>query len=259
MGFLTDLVAEIRRDLDRNPLDDGTLLARSLAMPPTRDLAAALRGRVPAVIAEVKRASPSAGLIADRDPAAQAGAYAAAGAAAVSVLTERRHFGGALADLRAVRTAVELPVLRKDFLVHPSQLIESRASGADAVLLITAAVTPAELSALLATARDLGLGVLLETHSEGDLDVALATDAVVIGVNARDLESLEVDPVAARGRLARIPPDRIAVLESGIASRRDVRAAVEAGASAILVGEALMRATDPVAALRALLGEESHR
>jgi indole-3-glycerol phosphate synthase len=210
------------------------------------------------VIAEVKRASPSAGAIAERDPSAQARAYAAAGAASVSVLTEPRHFEGSLGDLRAARLAVELPVLRKDFLVHPSQLIESRAAGADAVLLITGATTASELAALLGVAGDLGLGVLLETHSDADLDVALATDAEVIGVNARDLETLEVDAPAARRRLGRIPSNRVSVLESGISTREDVRAAVDAGASAILVGEALMRAADPVAALRALLGEESH-
>jgi len=259
MGFLTDLVAEIRRDLDRHPLDDGMLIARAGGLPPARDLAAALRSRVPAVIAEVKRSSPSAGAIADRDPADQARAYEEAGAAAVSVLTEPRHFSGSLADLRTARMAVQVPVLRKDFLVHPSQLIESRAAGADAVLLIAAAVSPLELEALLATARDLGLGVLLEAHSDADLDVALATDAEVIGVNARDLETLEVDAGRARRQLARIPADRIGVLESGIATREDVVAAVEAGASAILVGEALMRADDPRALLRGLLGEESHR
>jgi indole-3-glycerol phosphate synthase len=259
MGFLTDLVAEIRRDLDRHPLDDGVLLARAGGLPPARDLAAALRSRVPAVIAEVKRSSPSAGAIADRDPADQARAYEWAGAAAISVLTEPRHFSGSLADLRTARMAVQVPVLRKDFLVHPSQLIESRAAGADAVLLIASAMTPLELDALLATARDLGLGVLLETHSDADLDVALATDAEVIGVNARDLETLEVDAGRARRHLARIPSDRIGVLESGIATREDVVAAVGAGASAILVGEALMRATDPRAVLRGLLGEETHR
>jgi indole-3-glycerol phosphate synthase len=259
VGFLTDLVADIRRDLDRRPLDDGALFARASALPPPRDLVTALRSHVPAVIAEVKRSSPSAGSIADPDPSDQARAYAEAGAAAISVLTEPRHFSGSLGDLRAARTAVEVPVLRKDFLVHPSQLLESRAAGADAILLITAAVTPAELNALLATARDLGLGVLLETHSDEDLDVALATDAEVIGVNARDLETLEVDPARARAHLSRIPADRIGVFESGVASRRDVLAAVEAGASAILVGEALMRADDPRAMLRGLLGEEPHR
>jgi indole-3-glycerol phosphate synthase len=259
MGFLTDLVGQIRRDLDRHPLDDGVLFARARAQPPARDLAAALRTSVPAVIAELKRSSPSAGAIAERDPADQARAYEDAGAAAISVLTEPRHFSGSLADLRSARTAVRLPVLRKDFLVHPSQLIEARAAGADAVLLITAAVTPLELDALLATAGDLGLGVLLETHSDADLDVALATDAEVIGVNARDLETLEVDLARAHGHLRRIPADRIGVLESGVATREDVLAAVDAGASAILVGEALMRATDPRAMLRGLLGEEIHR
>ena len=259
MGFLTDLVAEIRRDLDRHPLDDGVLLARAGGLPPARDLAAALRSRVPAVIAEVKRSSPTAGAIADRDPADQAHAYEEAGAVAISVLTEPRHFSGSLADLRTARMVVHVPVLRKDFLVHPSQLIESRAAGADAVLLIAAAVSPLELDALLATAKDLGLGVLLEAHSDADLDVALATDAEVIGVNARDLETLEVDAERARRHLSRIPADRIGVLESGIVTREDVVAAVEAGASAILVGEALMRADDPRGLLRGLLGEESHR
>ena len=161
------------------------------------------------------------------------------------MLTEPRHFSGSLADLRTARMAVKVPVLRKDFLVHPSQLIEARADGADAVLLIVAAVSPLELEALLATARDLGLGVLLESHSDAELDVALATDAEVIGVNARDLETLEVDAERARRQLGRIPAERIGVLESGIATREDVVAAVEAGASAILVGEALMRAADP--------------
>lgn len=257
MGFLTDLVTEVRRDLDRRPLDDGALLARAMAMPPPRDFLGALRAHRLAVIAEVKRASPTAGSIADADPAERARAYADAGAAAISVLTEARHFDGTIADLRAARGVVQIPVLRKDFLVHPSQLIESRAAGADAVLLITAAVTPAELAALLATASDLGLGVLLEVHSDADLETALATDAQVIGVNARDLETLEVDPAAARTRLARVPADRVRVMESGIATREDVAAAVEAGASAILVGETLMRAADPRATLRGLLGEES--
>jgi indole-3-glycerol phosphate synthase len=258
MGFLTDLVAEIRRDLERHPLDDGALMARALAVPPPRDFVGALRGAAPpAVIAEVKRASPSAGSIADRDPAKQARAYADGGAASISVLTEPRHFHGSLADLRVVRLAVDVPVLRKDFLVHPAQLIEARAAGADAVLLIAAAVSPLELAALLETAKDLGMGSLVETHSDGDLVTALNSGAEVIGVNARDLETLEVDPDRAREQLTRIPADRVAVMESGIASRADVTAAVEAGASAILVGEALMRADDPRAKLRELRGEES--
>jgi indole-3-glycerol phosphate synthase len=259
MGFLTDLVAERRRELERHPLDDSTLLTRALAMPPARDFVGAIRARagVPAVIAEVKRASPSAGAIADRDPGAQVRAYASAGAAAISVLTEPAHFHGSLADMRAARMACELPVLRKDFLIHPSDLIESRAAGADAVLLIAACLSANELVAMLAAARDLGLGALVETHSDRDLDKALATDAEVVGVNARDLETLDVDVERALAHLRRIPAGRLSVMESGIATRAQVRAAVDAGASAILVGEALMRADDPGVKLGELLGEES--
>ena len=259
MGFLTDLVAERRRELERHPLDDSTLLTRALAMPPARDFVGAIRARagVPAVIAEVKRASPSAGAIADRDPGAQARAYASAGAAAISVLTEPAHFHGSLADMRAARMACDLPVLRKDFLIHPSDLIESRAAGADAVLLIAACLSANELVAMLAAARDLGLGALVETHSDRDLDKALATDAEVVGVNARDLETLDVDVERALAHLRRIPAGRLSVMESGIATRAQVRAAVDAGASAILVGEALMRADDPGVKLGELLGEES--
>ncbi|HEX6399658.1 MAG TPA: indole-3-glycerol phosphate synthase TrpC, partial [Actinomycetota bacterium] len=256
--FLSDLVERLRTDLREHPPDGSRLLARAHAMPPPRAFESALRAAMPpALIAEVKRASPSAGEIrADADPRALAHAYEAAGAAAISVLTEARHFQGSLADLRAVRSSVGLPVLRKDFHVHPVQLIEARAAGADAVLLIVSAVSDGELTALLATAADLGLGVLLEAHSDDDLDRALGTDAPVIGVNARDLESLEVDVAAALDRLRRVPEDRVAVLESGIANRADVDAAVEAGASAILVGEVLMRADDPARAARKLMWRE---
>ena len=259
MGFLTDLVDDRRRELERHPLDDSMLLARALAVPPARDFVGALRARAgrPAVIAEVKRASPSAGEIADRDPAERAREYASAGAAAISVLTEPTHFHGSLADLRAARMACDVPVLRKDFLILPSELIESRAVGADAVLLIAACLSQSELIAMLATAHDLGMGALVETHSDADLQKVLATDAEVVGVNARDLETLEVDVDRALKHLAGIPDGRLSVMESGIATRAHVRAAVDAGASAILVGEALMRADDPAAKLREMLGEES--
>ena len=254
MGFLTDFVERARRDLAEHPLDEGVLLARATARPPPRDFLGGLRAETPALIAEVKRASPSAGAIHDgADPTGQAIAYAEGGAAAISVLTERRHFHGSLADLDAVRLAVELPLLRKDFLVHPSQVIEARSHGADAVLLITGALRDDELLTMLAVARDLGMGALVETHADGELDRALASGADVIGVNARDLESLEVDVARARERLRRIPADRVAVFESGVRTRHDVEAAVAAGASAILVGEALMRAADPRAAARELI------
>ena len=255
MGFLTEITDDVRRRLVRSPLDESGLMALALRLPPTRPFDDALRtDHPPAVIAEIKRSSPSAGKIAEADPAARARAYEGAGAAAVSVLTEPIHFDGSLADLRAVRLAVGVPVLRKDFLVHPAQVIESRVEGADAVLLIAAALSASELKALVVMAADLGLGSLVETHSEADLDKALTTDASVIGVNARDLESLEVDPARALALLERVPGDRIAVLESGIASRADVERAAAAGASAVLVGEALMRAEDPAATLRELRG-----
>ena len=258
MGFLTDLVDRLRRDLQEHPLDDASLMARASAMPPARDFEGALRQAAPpALIAEVKRASPSAGAIAeDANASVLARAYEAGGATAVSVLTEPRHFQGSLADLQAVRSSVSIPVLRKDFVVHPAQVIESRAAGADAVLLIVAALSDPELHALLEAAADLGLAALVETHSDEDLRRALATDAPMIGVNARDLESLEVDVDGALERLARVPEDRIGVLESGVGGRGDVEAALGAGASAILVGEALMRADDPARAVRKLLWRE---
>jgi indole-3-glycerol phosphate synthase len=258
MGFLTDVVERLRRDLQEHPLDDIALMARVSAMSPAKDLEAALTGADrPALIAEVKRASPSAGMIAeDVNPSVLARAYQAGGAAAVSVLTEPRHFQGSLADLQAVRSSVSIPVLRKDFLIHPSQVIEARASGADAVLLIVAALTGAQLRALLEAAADVGLATLVETHSDEDLRRALDSDAKLIGVNARDLETLEVDVAGALARVGRVPDDRISVLESGISTRANVDAAMEAGASAILVGEALMRADDPARAVRKLLWRE---
>jgi indole-3-glycerol phosphate synthase len=256
MGFLSDTVDDVRRRLEREPLDESRLMALALPMPPTRAFAGALwSASPPAVIAEVKRASPSAGPIAEIDPAAQARAYEEAGAAAVSVLTEPRHFDGSLADLRAVHLATTVPVLRKDFLVHPAQVMEGRVEGADAVLLIAAALSELELKAMLATAEDLGLGTLVEAYADEDLEKALATDAKVVGVNARDLETLEVDVDRALAMLRRVPDDRIAVAESGLSSREQVARAVDAGARAVLVGEALMRAADPGAKLRELRGE----
>src|SRR5262245_20578150 len=259
MGFLSDHVADVRRRLAAAPLSHEDLAAAIAGAPPVRPLDVALGAAAAAdgvaVIAEVKRASPSAGPIAPgADPVARADAYARGGAAAISVLTEPEHFDGSLDDLRAVRTAIDRPVLRKDFLIHPDQVLEARAAGADAVLVIVAAVDDDELARLLTAARSAGVQPLVETHSDRDLDRALATDARVVGVNARDLETLAVDIPAARGRLSRIGDGRIAVLESGIRTREDVLAAVEAGASAILIGETLMRADDPGATLHNLTG-----
>jgi indole-3-glycerol phosphate synthase len=256
MGFLTDLVGTVRSDLDTRPLDAARLREEVEAGPPPRPFAAALRGlEGPALIAEVKRASPSAGPIAaDADPVEMARVYEAGGAAAISVLTEPRHFAGSLDDLSRVRSVVGVPVVRKDFLIDADQVLEARAAGADSVLLITSCLDGDALGDLVSAARSLGMEPLLETHSDDDLERALRTDAQVIGVNARDLETLEVDVPTALERLRRIPSDRVAVLESGVRSRADVIAAVEAGACAVLVGETLMRSSDPEATILALLG-----
>jgi indole-3-glycerol phosphate synthase len=255
MGFLSELVQRIREDHKRKPPDESRLLARAMSTPPPRDFVGALADAdPPAVIAEIKRASPSAGAISDVDPGATAVALADAGAAALSVLTEGRHFDGSLSDLRAARVRTKIPILRKDFLIHPAQVMESRAMGADAVLLITACLSPSELEGMLATAHDLGVAALVEAHSEDDLDRALATDARIIGVNARDLETLDVDEERALSLARRVPPDRVLVFESGISTRVQVDRALDAGARAILVGEALMRAKNPAAKLRALRG-----
>jgi indole-3-glycerol phosphate synthase len=253
MGFLTDIVGRVRRDLDEHPLPEGTLLLRTQAAPPAVDLEEALRRPGMGLIAEVKRASPSAGEIAEADPGRQAARYQEGGARAISVLTEARHFGGSLADLRLVRAHSALPVLRKDFIVHPAQVLEARANGADAVLLIVAALTDTELAGLLATAADLGMGALVESHTEHEVDRAVATGAPVIGVNSRDLETLDVDAERGLGLLGRVPEDRVKVFESGVTSRDDVARAEDAGANAVLVGEALMRAPEPAARIRDLL------
>lgn len=256
MGTLTELVDGVRRRLERDPPDDTRMMALAMRRPPARGFGRALReAERPAVVAEFKRASPSAGEIADdADLAEHVRAYEAGGAAAISVLTEPTRFGGAIADVEAARLACSIPVLRKDFLVHPAQVIESRASGADAVLLIAAALTELELKALLSAAEDLGMDALVETHSPEDLDRALATDAPIVGVNARDLETLKVDVGRALALLPEIPGDRFSVLESGVSSREQVERALEAGAGGVLVGEALMRATDPVTMIRELRG-----
>jgi indole-3-glycerol phosphate synthase len=184
----------------------------------------------------------------------QAERYERGGAVAVSVLTEARHFGGSLADLRLARGRTILPILRKDFIVHPVQVLEARAEGADAVLLIAAALSESELRELAVVAHEVGLATLVEAHSEADLAKALAAGAGILGVNSRDLETLQVDVERALALLASAPPDRVRVLESGVSSRHQVLAAADAGADAVLVGEAVMRAPDPVAKIAELLG-----
>jgi indole-3-glycerol phosphate synthase len=259
--LLATIVAATRRIVEvrsqREPLSALAARAERCEAPAGRFRAAieTPAGSVPRIIAECKRRSPSRGVLrVDYDPVAIAQGYGQAGAAAISVLTEPTRFDGALADLRAVRLAVGLAVVRKDFLIHPAQVIESRAAGSDAILLIAAALSELELKGMLAVAADLGLGALVETHSEEDLAKALATDAPVIGVNARDLETLEVDVERALAMLPEVPSDRVAVLESGVSTRVDVERAIDAGAGAVLVGETLMRSPDPAATIRSLRG-----
>lgn len=219
-----------------------------------RSLRQALTSRRPAVIAECKRRSPSKGVLRDPyDPVAIARGYAAAGAAAISVLTNERFFGGSLDDLRAVRAAVPVPVLRKDFVVDAYQLEEARAAGADAVLLIVAGLTPNALAELHAAALDLGLEVLTEVHDEAELEVALGIGASIIGVNNRNLKTFVTD-LAVSERIARLVPDgTVLVAESGLRDGADLARLARSGIGAFLVGEAFMRAPEPGEALAAML------
>jgi indole-3-glycerol phosphate synthase len=225
---------------------------------PPRDFAGALRAKIavgePAVIAEMKKASPSRGVLrAVYDPAAIARRYEAGGAACVSVLTDREFFLGAPEHLRAVRAACKLPLLRKDFIIDPYQITEARALGADAILLIVAALDDARLAALEATAASFGMAVLVEVHDADELARALKLATPLIGINNRDLKSFEVRLETTLDLLPQVPPERLAVAESGILAPADVARLRSAGVQAFLVGEALMRAADPGAALAALI------
>jgi indole-3-glycerol phosphate synthase len=255
MTFLADILARKRVEVDaaRRAVPERELRARAADAPAPRGFEAALssRGGPTRVIAEVKRASPSAGAIrAGLDAPAQARAYAAAGAAAISVLTDGPGFGGSLADLAAVRAAVDLPVLRKDFVVDRYQLLEARAHGADAALLIVAALDPAALRALLDACGELGLAALVEVHDEPEVELALRAGARIVGVNNRNLKTFVVDLAVSERLLPRLPAEVRAVAESGVRSADDARRLRRAGAANLLVGEALVRAADPGALLR---------
>jgi indole-3-glycerol phosphate synthase len=212
--------------------------------------AALLRPTV-AVIAEVKRRSPSAGSIReDLDPGERAARYAANGAAAISVLTDHLFFGGSMDDLRAAVGQCSLPVLRKDFIVDEVQILEARAAGAAAVLLIVRVLGPNRLAALLRCAAGLGLDALVEVHTAAELDIALQADAGIVGINSRDLDTFTLDVERAWKLIGRIPSDRVAVAESGIFGQSDVIYAAQAGADAVLIGTALSAADSPDALLR---------
>jgi indole-3-glycerol phosphate synthase len=257
MSVLDDIVVGVREDLSRRQAltSESDLRARLYDVPPPIDPMPSLRRVGSSVIAEVKRRSPSKGDLAGiPDPAALAVAYERGGATAVSVLTEERRFGGSLADLDAVRAAVRVPVLRKDFVVDSYQLLEARAHGADLALLIVAALPGDHLPRLFETAAELGLTPLVEIHDEAEAERAVALGAGLVGVNARNLKTLDVD-AATFGKLAPLLPDDVVlVAESGVGGLDDVRRFIGEGADAVLVGEALVQHGDPEEAVRAMTG-----
>ncbi len=213
------------------------------------------------VIAEVKRRSPSQGAIReDLDPVVHAAAYERGGAVAVSVLTDEAHFGGSIEDLRRVAASITVPVLRKDFVIDELQISEARAAGASAVLLIARVLTPAQLDGLARAVRRRGMTPLIEVHALRELDAALAAGpGVVVGVNARDLDTFVVDLRAAEETVRRIPPEVTVVAESGIETHEDVERLARAGADFVLVGTSVARQTDPEKAVRALVGVKRQR
>jgi indole-3-glycerol phosphate synthase len=254
--ILDEIVAskqvELERRLAERPLD--TVRRAAASATPSRDWIAALRAPGVSLIAEVKRASPSAGLLrAGLDPASLAVEYEQNGAAALSVLTDARYFQGSLDDLCAARAAVSLPVLRKDFTVSAYQVYEARAAGADAVLLIVAVLDDGALERLYGVARSLGMAALVEVHDEGELRRALAIEPSVIGINNRDLHTFRVDLDTTAQLRALVPDDVVLVAESGVGTPADVACLAAVGVDAMLVGEALVRAARPGAAARVLV------
>ncbi|NPC95345.1 indole-3-glycerol phosphate synthase TrpC [Nocardioides sp. zg-DK7169] len=257
MTVLEQIIAGVREDLAARealrPLADVRAALADVDAP--LDPMPRLRAAESSVIAEVKRSSPSKGHLAEiADPASLAREYAAGGAAAISVLTEQRRFSGSLADLEAVRAAVDVPVLRKDFIVTSYQLVEARAAGADLALLIVGALDDDTLRRLHDEARELGLTPLIEVHDEAETERAVALGAELVGVNNRNLKTLEVDNDTFARLAPLIPDDRVKVAESGVFGVSDVQQFVDAGARAVLVGEALVKDGDPRAAVAAMTG-----
>ena len=252
LGALSPIVARKLQEAADLRCAAGTLWAKAESMSPARGFIEALTGGT--IVAEMKRRSPSGGLLhANLDPARQASAYACAGAAALSVLTDGPDFGGSLDDMVAARDGVDIPVLRKDFTVDPVQVAEARVAGADAVLLIVAVLDGDALLDCLDAARRFGVDALVEVHDEDETRRAVDAGATCIGVNNRDLRTLTTD-LSTFARLRRlIPDDAVTVAESGVRSADDVRRLAGEGADAILVGETLMRSGDPEATCRALV------
>lgn len=241
---------EVTEREQRLSLDE--VMRRARAAPSPREVR--FKGDI-GLIAEVKRRSPSAGdLATEIDPVAQAQAYERAGASVISVLTDQRYFGGTLDDLSAVRAAVEVPVLCKDFILSPYQVYEARSYGADLILLIVAALRDDVMRPLQRLALELGMTPLVEVHDQHDLARAIAAESTLIGINNRDLSDFSVDLLTTEYLAPLIPDDVVVVSESGIVERKDIERVTRAGARAVLVGSALMTAGDPEAAIRALLG-----
>jgi indole-3-glycerol phosphate synthase len=243
-GILDGVLEDLARRESETSLAD--VKARALDAPPALDPKPGFLSPGVSIIAEVKRKSPSKGALAEiPDPASLAAEYAKGGAAAISVLTEQRRFGGSLADLAAVRKVVNIPVLRKDFIVTPYQLWEARAWGADLALLMVVSLQGGLLQDMLGLAREIGLTALVEAHTEAELDRAVEAGADVIGINARDLTTLSVDRSVFRKLVPGIPDGVLRVAESGVAGPQDVADYYHAGADVVLVGEALVRSGDP--------------
>ncbi len=256
MSVLDSIIEGVREDLAKRRRPLGELHEQMSQAPAPLDAHAVLKGDQIKVIAEVKRASPSKGALSSiGDPAALAEQYENAGASVISVLTEERRFKGSLADLTSVRDRVSIPILRKDFMVDEYQFFEARAHGADMVLLIVAALAKSQLRDFYDLATEMGIAALIEVHTADELERAMEITPRIIGVNSRNLKTLEVNPVAFSELIPQIPNEVIRVAESGISQRSDVEFAQSHGADAILVGEALVISADPNLAMRTLLGQ----
>ena len=255
MSALDSIIAGVREDLEQRRMPMGQLLEHLELAPAVRSCLPNLLTSEMSIISEIKRSSPSKGSLAQiDDPASLAAQYEQAGASVISVLTERRRFGGSLADLDCVRKTVDIPVLRKDFMISEYQFYEARAHGADVVLLIVAALGQNQLDDYFQLTKELGMNALVEVHTHDELERALEISPEIIGVNSRNLKTLDVDTLAFSQLIPKIPTEIARVAESGISNREDVVFAQECGATAILVGEALVRAQSPSVAINQLLG-----
>lgn len=255
MSVLDSIIEGVREDLAARRLPLSQVHEAMETAPAPLDAYASLSINEMNVIAEVKRSSPSKGELASiTDPGSLAEQYQEAGAGAVSVLTERRRFNGSLEDLDEVKRRVSIPVLRKDFMIDEYQFLEARAHGADIVLLIVAALSKSQLKDFYDLSTELGMSVLVEVHTAQELESAMQISPRMVGVNSRNLKTLDVDPQAFSEIIPQIPSEIIRVAESGISTRKDVEFAQKAGASVILVGEALVKSGDPISAMQELLG-----